>query len=1239
MRIPLSRRTAKRSYLKNPASWLFLLASFSPFSHAINIEPIPNPGLDVSDLGRIGIAGDFVGISYYQYEGQSERPFSMNGSESLLTRLPNGMFLSLQDADASIRAMCVFQDRFIILAGNFTSLNGVQSPTIVSYDTTDLTSTPLDGGVQGEVNALLCDNEEGVVYVGGNFRTNDSTNAITWVDGGNWSSLPFAGFNGPVTSIAKAGNGHIIFGGRFTGLGNVSAPSDPDAHVINLSTANIQAEQTTSMEGFSDPRNIVCNTDSVDGPGNTWLLRDEVPGAWRASFGFGFQPTKLRLRNTHQDGRGTRTWRFTALPLNGIMNFTYIDPASGQNRSCTSECPLSDDPDVEFQDFQFVNEVGMNEFRLDISAWYGSGGGLNGIELFQEKIFTYAINDFNEPACANISTPARASSTGPWTVTPSGGSNSRYLSAEIPSPVEADAATVTFYPDIREPGEYTINLYTPGCLQDGTCLRRGQFTVTGTLTSDGENQDLIPNGQSLYQSNNYEKYDQLIQATVDASSDSFRPSVTLAPLAGQSVPEGTMVMVAQRIEFVLMQNSTRGLNGLFEYDPSRPTVNATDFKNSAFNRLGSSFSDYSAVTSLVTSADVAYIGGNFTSDSVRNIVAISGNDTAPVPLDGGLNGEVTSMLPLENQLYVGGRFNNSLDGSAEGLNNVAAYDTAGNVWSPLGAGVDGAVNKIVSMTLNLTSDAAEDVITLTGTFKQLLAFGDNEAVEVDGFAVWVPSQNNWLQNLDAPIPFLGGFLSASVSLSNGSSFYAGSLSAQALRANGVVALGDELGTFPINIRSPTASNASTSNVSKRESLANRTDSYYGVTCGLFREEDGRNITVLGGHFTADATDGSTINNLAFIDHGDSDRVAGIGDALSEDTVFLALALEGDNLFAGGRVGGTVSGAPVNGLISYSLGSMSYNTQPPALAGGNVTVSSIEIRPDTADVYVGGSFDSAGSLPCPGVCVFNTGTNQWNRPGNELNGDVNCMMWISDSILLAGGDFTINDTNTYLMSYDASSSTWTGFTDASTLPGPIEAMTQAADDGSQVWAAGTDSDGEVYLRKFDGSSWVSPEITFEPDTIISSLRMFTLTESHEATDLVDESQILMITGSIALTDFGTASSVIFDGATLRPYALTSGANNTAGSISGIFTQRQYVFPSADEGGMPLGFIVLIALAISLGLMLLIVVAGLALDRYRKMREGYLPAPTSMFDRGSGLSRIPPNELLGSLNKGKSGAPHV
>merc|ERR1712000_436553 len=126
-----------------------------------------------------------------------------------------------------------------------------------------------------------------------------------------------------------------------------------------------------------------CRTGGVDGPGNTWLLADNSLGFWKATFGFGFQPTKLRLYNTHLDGRGTKTWRYTAFPINGIMNFTYIDPATGRNESCSSECPLSSNSSVQFQDFHFVNVIGMNSFQIDISAFYGSGGGLNGIELFQ----------------------------------------------------------------------------------------------------------------------------------------------------------------------------------------------------------------------------------------------------------------------------------------------------------------------------------------------------------------------------------------------------------------------------------------------------------------------------------------------------------------------------------------------------------------------------------------------------------------------------------------------------------------------------------------------------------------------------------------------------------------------------------------------------------------------------------------------------------------------------------------
>ncbi|CRK42667.1 hypothetical protein BN1723_016050, partial [Verticillium longisporum] len=492
MRSPFRRRpSARRPRSPTPAA-LFAMAAAAPYLvSALEFREVPESNLDLSQLGRIGLAGNFDGISLYEFEGQNELPLSTNGSEALLARLPNGAFASIASTDASIHDMCASlldsgEMAGVVIAGNFTSVDGTPSQGVALFNTTSSQFVPLDG-LSGQVNALLCDEKNNMVYAGGNFRhANSTTNAIAWVHGQGWTPLPFAGFNGPVSSITKASNDHIIFGGSFTGLGNTSTPTTPDGQIINLSGANVTAASSSRTTGFSDPRNILCKTEGAGGAGNSWLLEDGSPGFWRAQFSFGFEPTKLRLWNTRQDGRGTRTWRFTAFPINGILNMTYVDPATGQNATCTSECPLSNDPAVTFQDFHFINNVGMDEFRIDISEFYGAGGGLNGIQLFGEDIFAYAINDFNEPTCEGlgIQTPSTATATGPWTESPSLQSNSRYLTAQFSADNISDSsAAVVFFPNIEESGNYSVEMYTPGCIQDDTCTSRGQVNVTGDMSS------------------------------------------------------------------------------------------------------------------------------------------------------------------------------------------------------------------------------------------------------------------------------------------------------------------------------------------------------------------------------------------------------------------------------------------------------------------------------------------------------------------------------------------------------------------------------------------------------------------------------------------------------------------------------------------------------------------------------------------------------------------------------------
>ena len=1134
-----------------------LLLTFASISLASSFTPVPvpSPNLDLSHLGRVGLAGDFDGISFYQYEGQNENGFSTNGSQSVLWQFPSGGFASLAGADASIQAMCSFVMHDgtmagVVVAGSFTSLGGVESQGVAMFNPNSSSIVPLTG-LSGQINALYCDEDTNTVYVGGSFKGANSTNALAWVGTAGWTNLPFAGFNGPVTSISKASNGHIIFGGLFTALGNSSGPSLPDQQIINISGANITSGSSATTTGFSNPSNIVCKTSGSDGTGNSWLLADNTPGFWKAEFGFGFQPTKLRLWNTHQDSRGTKTWRYTALPINGIMNFTYIDPMTGQNASCSSECPLSDDTSVKYQDFHFVNVIGMNAFQFDISNWYGSGGGLDGIELFENDIFAYAINTFNEPSCADVSLASTSTSTGPWIVTPSLQSTSEYLSATITG---SETASVVFQPDIKQSGNYSVNIYTPGCVQDNTCATRGRVSITGTMAS-GNNQAGFTT--EIYQSNNFDKYDQIYFGYIEAGSSSFRPSVTLTPSSGQSISR--LSVVAQRIGFTLI-SSAGGLNSLFEFDPSEAVVDTAAFANSTFDQAGMDLGTGSGVNALQTSGSTTFVGGNFTTSNYSNIFSVTNNGATALS-NGGLNGEVLTMCLNGTQLFVGGEFTNTSTSGITGLSNVAAYDTSKNSWNALGAGVNGKVTNIVPLLLNITTNVPETVITLTGAFTQILAFGSNNSVDVAGFAVWVPSHNNWLQNLNLATIAIDGQLTAEVSLPGGTFLFAGSLSSSQLSANGVVALSSTLSPLPVHIQSPPASGSSSA-LSKRATSGGQNLS--GVVTGLFYENGGRNITILGGHFTATGSDGSEIDNLLFINGSNSDTVTGIGSQVSNDSTFLALAVEKDTLFAGGSITGSINGGSVNGLMSFDLITSTFGTQPPALSGNTVIVNAISTRPGTSgDVYIGGSFASAGSLGCPAVCVFSTSLSQWYRPGSDLAGIANVMTWARTNQLVVGGSLSVNGVNTSLVNYDAKAQTWSTVNGADAISGPVTAIAAANSDVSELWVSGNAENGSAFLMKYDGSTWRSVGDVLGSGTIIRGLQVLPLTKTHASSPLVSAGQTLMLTGAINVPGYGNASAVLFNGTTFEPYVLTTTSANIGGSLSQLFSQEQNFFQSTRK----------------------------------------------------------------------------
>lgn len=1198
--------------------------------------------LDLSQLGRVAVGGDFDSISLYAFDGQNENT-STNGSESLLTRYADGTFqsLALADADASIATMCPYVKdgdlKGVIIGGNFTSLGGVAAASVALYDPTtkDITALP---GLSGPVNAVYCDETSGTVYVGGNFMGGSSTNALAWAEG--WVNLPFAGFNGPVQSIAKNTAGNIVFGGQFDGLGNATSPEVADQQVVNLSGGTISAEGSTTTDGYSDPSNIICKTGESEGPGNTWLLADNRGGFWDGTYGFGFIPTKMRLYNANQDGRGTKTFYFEEMNSGGILNLTYVDPSTGREESCIQNCPLPENNSTA-QDFRFVAPVGMSHFRIFIKEWYGSGAGLSGIEMFQDDIFSYAVDSFNEPQqCAGVSDGSGSSSSATpadlWTrVGNNGQTAADFLSATITDASQLNSDTnVVFQPNVRQSGNYSVMLYTPGCILDNSCAIRGQVNLTATMSADSD-----PVTTTLFQTNNYDKFDQIYYGYIDADTDAFRPSVTLAPVSGQSVPRN---VVASRVRFELV-TTTGGLNGLYEYDPNQVTTD-TDFSTSAINAAGSSLDSRAQVNAVIQGGSALYVAGDFTTNGIDNIMAIDGNVTALA--SGGLDGPVLEMRLDDTRLYVGGSFNDTSDSNTPGLNNVAVFSTTDNSWSALGAGVNGAVFSIIPLPLNITAGDLQNVFTITGNFTSVNAFSGNAAFAADGFAVWVPGKTNWLANIaDADIA-LGGGLTSYTEVPNNQPLYGGSITSQGVDLSSAVELldsGEGLPTLEsigvqLEQNSQAADTDSSSTTKRKRALIGQTSgqNYTGVYDGLFYGDSGLNITVLGGSFTATATNGSSTGNLIFVNYTSTDKTISGVNGLDTDSIFVAMDTQGTQLWAGGAVNGTVNGNEATGLIVYDLATNDFvSPHPPALAGDNVVVNAIAAQPSSNRVYVGGDFATAGSLPCGALCSYDTEAQAWQTTGTGLRGVVNAMLWSSNTKLMIAGDLTISGQKTSLATYDTKEQTFEAYLGADTLPGPIVAITAVNSQYTEFWAGGVSSDdNSAFLSRFSDGSWTSAS-GLGAATTIRKLQIMPLSSNHDDTDLMSNNQVLMILGNVNIPNVGNASAVLYNGTHYDPFLLTSMEDGSQGSLSAVFVSNPQNFITNSSHHLALGIVVVIGLAIALGIIFLLVCAGILLERRRRRLEGYVPMTA---DKSSNIARLPPEALFSNMEK-KGGTPQL
>lgn len=1219
------------------STWLSCLTVLHTQARA---QSIPPPALDLKGLGQVVVGGSFDSIQLYSYAGQSQGLQSNGSRHSVFRQSTSGIYEVIATTDAHIEDMCTFVLKNgtvagMAIGGNFTSITpyggtSISAPSVAYIDARTGKISP-HAGIQGPVTSLLCDMDTETIYVGGAFDASYSSNAIAWLATGSWSNLAFRGFDGPVTSLTKGPNGTIVFGGSFSGLKNMTA-TDTTSTQTMPQILNLDAATITSVANTTSGAGIVCPSNNS---ANAWLLQDNTPGSWTATLRYGFEPSKLRLYNTNIDGRGTKTFRLTALPNTGIMNLTYTDPITGRLSACDATCPLVQNASVPYQDFYFVNRVGMNSFRLDVSAWYGKGGALAGVELYQNDTFVYAIASTNRPSClAASNTLSNVTATGPWTETPSGQSYANYLSAVV-NPSTAGTDQVVFYPDIGGSGNYTIVMFTPGCMNDGTCANRGMINITGTLTANGGTFTT-----QIAQTNYFEKYDNIYQGKIDGTSSSFRPSVTIRALGQQP----NQVVVASRVRFA-GNPSTGGLNGLYQFDPNLAVAD-TDFSKSAINNAGTRLKPGAQMLAFSYHDGVIYTGGRFSDDTLNNIMLFADNKAQSLP-NSGLNAPVANLYANNDMLYVGGEFSGTQTGNIAGLNNVAGYSYGNKSWVALGAGLNGPVYKVTPLPLNITG-ASQIMIAFSGAFTQIRASSYGPAHSVDGLAIWVPSSNNWYQNVPGQKANLAGMLSANATWPNGTWYGGGTLTYLGQGISGAARLAPagsnsiNLEQMPVEISASPSS--SSGGVSKRALLPGQ--NVTGVVTGAFERNNGRNVTILGGRFSAQTSAGGTAQNLVLIDGGHNNNVTGLPPGLDNDGTFLTLAVQNDLLLAGGRITGQVNGNSVRGIVIYDFGTTSFRSpQPAALQGSNVIANSIVQRQGTSHMYVGGSFDTtAQGLACPSVCMYDTSAATWNTVGSGLSGTVTFLYFVDDKNLLAAGDLQVAGNAASLAQYNIDRQSWSTY-GGTNLPGPVTAFVSMK--GSNTfWAAGTASNGSTYLTQVqqrNNQLTLAPLTNgLEADSVIQSLDVLNLQngQSHGNSRYLDGNQDLLVTGRLNLTGYGAASAALYNGTTFTPFLLSTSLGGSAGSINSVFYSQSNPALAGSPFRHSNGIAILVAFCAALGTIFLIILLGMLINRIQRRRAGYIPVPSVPYqDKNMNINRIPPQSLFGTVGNKHGGPPVI
>lgn len=187
----------------------------------------------------------------------------------------------------------------------------------------------------------------------------------------------------------------------------------------------------------------------------------------------------------------------------------------------------------------------------------------------------------------------------------------------------------------------------------------------------------------------------------------------------------------------------------------------------------------------------------------------------------------------------------------------------------------------------------------------------------------------------------------------------------------------------------------------------------------------------------------------------------------------AIAISGDDVYAGGNFV-TAGGITVNGIAKWNATTRTWSALGSGMIGTRRYPSVYAIAISGSNVYVGGSFSAAGGVSASGIARWNTITQTWSALGNGVGGDPNppvSTITLNVNEVYVGGTFLTagNVAARNIARWEESTSTWSALgsgTDAGVYALGIV--------GNSVYAGGAfllaGNNVVAYLARWNAGTW-------------------------------------------------------------------------------------------------------------------------------------------------------------------------